>query len=285
LILKGIKQEIILFNDLQPEEVKNITMISIIISTHKPELFEAVKVSIEETIGVAYEIIGVENHARYSICEAYNIGERQAKYPYLCFVHEDVLFKTKDWGKSLISIMEADKSIGLIGIAGTKFRSSYPSSIGQGPGLRRFLRGNIYHWDKYKDFDVSILKSDIDNVVCIDGVFMFSKKDVFQHCRFDEQLLTHFHGYDIDFSLQIFFQGYRVIVDRKILLSHYSNGNYAEQNTKANRLIGKKWKRKLPVVSKDLKLSWMDIHILDSLNWLYFLKTAFISKCKQIFKF
>ena len=249
-------------------------MISVIISTQDSVLLHRVSENIKETIGVEYEIIAIENKAQYSICEAYNIGVSKSKFPFLCFVHEDVLFKTKMWGDRLTSIMKNDTTIGLIGIAGTKFRSSYPSAIGQGPGLSRFLRGNIYAWDNYKDFDKSVQQNEIDDVVCIDGVFMFSKKEVFKNCNFDEKLLTHFHGYDIDFSLQVFFQPYRVVVDRSVLLAHYSDGNYVGQNTIANRKVGRKWMKKLPVATNDTHLSGLKIRILDSFNWLYFLKTA-----------
>jgi GT2 family glycosyltransferase len=259
-------------------------MISVIISTQDSVLLHRVSENIKETIGVEFEIIAIENKAQYSICEAYNIGVSKSKFPFLCFVHEDVLFKTKMWGDRLTSIMKNDTTIGLIGIAGTKFRSSYPSAIGQGPGLSRFLRGNIYAWDNYKDFDKSVQQNEIDDVVCIDGVFMFSKKEVFKNCNFDEKLLTHFHGYDIDFSLQVFFQPYRVVVDRSVLLAHYSDGNYVGQNTIANRKVGRKWMKKLPVATNDTHLSGLKIRILDSFNWLYFLKTALKRNIKLLIR-
>jgi GT2 family glycosyltransferase len=258
-------------------------MISIVISTYKPLLFERVSQSIEATIGVAYEIIAIENHAQYSICEVYNMGEAKSKYPYLCFVHEDVLFKTQDWGKKLISTMHNDTSIGLIGVAGTKFKSSYLSALGQSLLLRRlFMRGHIFHWGtEYTDFDSTLIHNEIEDVVCIDGVFMFVQKDVFKTCRFDDKLLTHFHGYDIDFSLQVFFQSFRVIVDRAIILDHHSSGDYSKLNVNANRKIGKKWLRKLPVATKDTNLSVFKLHYFDLLNWAYFLKTAFKRKLQN----
>lgn len=255
-------------------------MISVIISTYKPALFKRVSENIKETIGVEYEIVAIENNDRYSICEAYNMGVEKAKYPYLCFVHEDVLFKTVKWGSRLVSMMNNDHSIGLVGIAGTKFRSSYPSAIGQGPGLSQFLRGHIIHWDTYKDFDISQEKSETEDVVCIDGVFMFTKKEIFKYCRFDEKMLTHFHGYDIDFSLQVFFQTFRVIVDRGVLLAHFSDGNYATENTVSNRKVGNKWKNKLPVSTIDTHLSNFKLHLLDVMNWNYFLITALKRKLK-----
>ncbi len=259
-------------------------MISIIISTHNSELFQNVSQNIHETIGIEYEIIVIENHNKYSISEAYNLGLEKAKYQYLCFVHEDVIFKTQKWGERLISIMSVDNSIGLIGVAGTKFKSTYPSALGQSPLLRKlFLRGHIYHWEtEYTDFDQGKEHKETEDVVCVDGVFLFTKRDVFQNCRFDEKLLTHFHGYDVDFSLQVFYQGFRVIVDRGILLDHHSDGDYSKQNTIANRKIGIKWLSKLPVATSDTNLSRFKLHCLDLLNWFYFLTMALKRKLRII---
>jgi len=84
--------------------------------------------------------------------------------------------------------------------------------------------------------------------------------------------------------LQVFFQSFRVIVDRGILLAHYSNGNYIGQNTIANRKVGRKWLRKLPVATMDTHLSRIKIRSLDLLNWIYFIRTAFKRNLKNIFK-
>jgi GT2 family glycosyltransferase len=176
--------------------------------------------------------------------------------------------------------METDPVIGLIGIAGNKFKSSYPSAWGQSPYLQKFRRGHIFQKSTekneyiHRDFDENPIKKEIDDVVCIDGVFIFSKKEVIQQCRFDEKLLTGFHGYDMDFSLQVFFKGYRAIIDRKIVLYHASFGNYDKNNTVANRKVMKKWRSKLPVSTKDTDLSKIRIGFLDFLNWKYFLITA-----------
>ena len=255
-------------------------MISIIISTRKDEasLNSSIE-NIDKTIGIAYELVVIENKAKYSLCEAYNLGVERAKYNYLCFVHDDILFKTQDWGKKLVSLMESDSSIGLIGVAGTKFKSSYPSGWGQSPYLSKFNKGHIYsklegQTENHFDFVINSPKNNFDDVICLDGVFLFTKREVFKSCRFDHNLLTNYHGYDIDFSLQVYFNSFRVIVDRELLLIHHSGGNYSELYTAANRLISKKWKSRLPVATKDTNLKPVELNYLDCLNWFHFLTTA-----------
>lgn len=259
------------------------TMISIIISTHNPEFLEAVKVSIEKTIGVAYEIIAIENHKQYSLCKAYNLGSEKVKYPYLCFLHEDVVFITQGWGTRLVALMNNDKSIGLIGIAGSKYKSTYPTTgWGTGPFIHKFWRGHYYTYlNKEKthiDLDHSLQKAVVEDVLIVDGVFLFTKKEVLQSCRFDDKLLTHFHGYDTDFSLQVYFQSYRVVVDRGLELIHSSLGETGDEFANANRHILKKWLPELPVATKDCQLNFIQLHFYDVLTWVGYLWFAFKRK-------
>lgn len=250
-------------------------MISIIISTHKPEIFKIFSENLNNTIGVEYELISIENNAQYSISEAYNMGIEKSSFSFLCFVHEDVLFKTQNWGKHLISIMENDPTVGLIGVAGSKFKSTYPlSGWGQGSRLNKYKRGHIFHKinnkeESYLNFDINPDSKDVEEVVCLDGVFLFSKKEVFENCRFDDKMLTDFHGYDADISLQVFFQNYKVLVDRGIELIHFSGGNYSTEYTIANKKIWRKWILKLPVATNDLNLSRFELYKTDAVNWYY----------------
>jgi len=260
-------------------------MVSVVISTHKPDLLLQVSKNIEQTIGVAYEIIAIENNALFSISEAYNRGVEKAKYPFLCFVHEDVLFQTDHWGEHLVKIMTDDNKVGLIGVAGTKFKSSYPSAWGQSPYLSQYRCGHIIqrfknNEDKYIDFNGKKFFNDNEEVICVDGVFLFTKKEIFETCRFDDIMLTGFHGYDIDFSLQVHFQSYKVIVSRGVLLLHFSAGNYTSENTAANRKIALKWRKKLPAATVDTHLSTLAIIKPDIINWIYFLITALKRKLR-----
>lgn len=92
-------------------------MISIIISTNHQERLKNISDDIKKTIGkIDYEIIDIFNPKRYSLCEAYNIGVEKSKYHYLCFVHDDVIFRTNNWGERLVDLFENDPQIGLVGV-------------------------------------------------------------------------------------------------------------------------------------------------------------------------
>ena len=256
-------------------------MISIIISTHKPNLLNKISDNISQTIGVEYEIIPIVNHRKYSLCEAYNLGAQKAKYPFLCFVHEDVIFLKNNWGKRLVSVINSDSSIGLVGVVGTKFMSTYPNAgWGTGPYLKNMYRGKIFLDDNlsYRDFDPRSIKTDIEDVVSLDGLFLFTTKEIYNIVSFDEKLLTGFHGYDTDFSLSIFLNGFRVITDRGLEVIHYSPGNYDKEYASANKKIKKKWKGKLPVASSDLNQNQLLLSYYNILCWAGYLRNMIVRK-------
>ncbi|MEG2865326.1 MAG: glycosyltransferase, partial [Mucinivorans sp.] len=80
-------------------------MISIIVCSVSPDKLSKLKANVEATIGVEYEFVVVDNReGKYSICQAYNIGAQRAKYPYLCFAHEDISFVVKyHWGELMMA--------------------------------------------------------------------------------------------------------------------------------------------------------------------------------------
>jgi len=262
-------------------------VISIVVSTYKPELFQQFSANVAENIGVIYEILPVHNPGIYSLCQAYNLGISKAKYSYCCFVHEDVLINTKNWGQHLINIMQQDRSIGLIGVAGSKFKSTYPTTgWGTGPFVKKFWRGHYKTLDVNKkdiveiDLDVTPKKTDVEDVIIVDGVFLFTKTEVLDKCGFDENMLTHFHGYDTDFCLQVHFNSYRVLVDRNLDILHYSKGVQGKEFANANKLILKKWSKKLPVATSDLRLGTMRLHGYNLLVWMGYIWFALQRKLK-----
>ena len=74
-------------------------MISIVICSISPERLQQVIQNIQDTIGVEYEIIAINNREKcWPIARAYNEGARKARYSNLFFVHEDVKFHSQNWG-------------------------------------------------------------------------------------------------------------------------------------------------------------------------------------------
>lgn len=212
-------------------------MISIIISSYQPQYYDALVENIKNTIGngIIYEIIQIWNPNLMSIAKAYNSGAEESKYENLLFLHEDVLFNTKNWGEKLVKHLQKTKT-GILGIAGSSYVPYAPSSWTVSPEYNVI---HIIQADK-KSICKTLESSTEKNrtrVFALDGVFMAIRKEVFKQFRFQEDL-PGFHGYDLDFSLRVckIFHNY-VIND--ILITHFSKGSPDKKWLDANILIRK----------------------------------------------
>jgi hypothetical protein len=80
----------------------------------------------------------------------------------------------------------------------------------------------------------------------IDGVLMTTRKNIWNQCRFDEDLLKGFHGYDLDFSFSARKFG-KVVVTQELLLEHFSLGSFSMDWLNDSLLLNEKWLSILPI--------------------------------------
>ena len=259
-------------------------MISVIICSREPSLAADICRNIGESIGVEHEILVTDNSvAKKGICSAYNAAVKKARFPILCFVHEDVYFKSQGWGTKLAAHF-TESDTGIIGLAGGDAMSEIPSTwsncletvhinilqgnsvTGQPPTPLHFTNEPPH----------SLLKK---RVIGVDGVFMAIQKIRFAHNSFDETLLTGFHGYDIDLSLQLAMK-YKNYVVFDIDIEHFSTGSLNKEWLKSTVLIAKKWETQLPVFvveptkKRKEEYYWQSLHV--------FIKNMLALKIKTI---
>lgn len=67
------------------------------------------------------------------------------------------------------------------------------------------------------------LDSDVDAKI-LDGVFIAVRKSIWEKYKFNHKANKSFHGYDIEFSLDVS-RNYKNRVTNKILLTHFSEGS------------------------------------------------------------
>lgn len=200
-------------------------MISIIICSKNIKIAERLRANIHHTIKSDHEIIIIDNRKSFlSIFEAYNLGIEKSKGDIICFIHEDVKIHTKGWGKILLKIFNLNPEIGLIGIAGSKFRTNMPAPWWETPEESKSI--NILQhlndeYDKIVRWQYGF-KKELEEVVYLDGVFMAMRK--MHKIKFNEQL-GGFHNYDTDISFQFRSQGLKLFVTNTILIEHYSLGS------------------------------------------------------------
>ncbi|WP_316769729.1 glycosyltransferase [Pedobacter frigiditerrae] len=227
-------------------------MISIIIASGKNELLVDVSENIRQTIGVDYEIISFDNsYGIQGLCEVYNLGIAQAKYDLLCFMHEDISIETIGWGKKVIEVF-GKYELGILGVAGCTYKSYAPSGwcppqeYGRDSWRLNLKQGSKYTSNNEVYEYYNPLNESISEVVCLDGVWLCTTKKIAQKYGFDQQLLRGFHGYDIDFSLNVG-RHHKLMVTYDILLFHTSEGNFNTTWLKELLKVHQKWGNLLPL--------------------------------------
>jgi len=252
-------------------------MISIIICSVNSSLLKDLKINIQNTIGIEYEIIAIDNSQNNnSIAKVYNIGFDKAKYEFLLYLHEDIFFHSNDRGQCIVDIFSESKDIGLIGVAGAKFKSRSPSlwtnvAINSwAMHLKQRLPDGTVH---FNSSDWCNEKKYID-VKVIDGVFMSTRKSL--NIRFDEHI-PGFHFYDTYLSLKVSLYGFRSVVSNQFLIEHFSCGNQSIECIKAANYFHSKYNRFMPlgslikdqaVIEYDNLQRFIELCIPNNLNYL-----------------
>lgn len=221
-------------------------MISIIICSRNNDINEELKVNIERTIGAEYELIVIDNSQnRYSIFEAYNCGIEKSSGQFLCFIHDDILFHTPNWGQKMRSYFVNYNEFALMGVAGATVKAETP--CGWWDCEEKYKRINIIQHFQNNVNRIrrkGIKESEIDEVVVIDGVFMMLKKEV--NFWFNENF-EGFHNYDLNISFEVLSKGYKIGVANKILIEHFSMGNLNYEWLKSTIRLHKIYKGILPL--------------------------------------
>lgn len=228
-------------------------MLSLIICSREPDISQVLKENIRETIGIQYELIILDNSQnKYSIFSAYNEGVERAKYSYLCFMHEDILYHTLDWGTKVVNHF-MDSKAGIIGVAGGHYMPDIPASWASAKvESKNILQSSIENGEKIiqPDIELGYFKGRIAiEVTAVDGVWFCMPKKLFQLVTFDEKTFKGFHCYDLDICFQVRQKGYKVQVVSNILLEHFSGGNWNEDWLSNSIIFHKKWSHSLPQIA------------------------------------
>lgn len=246
-------------------------MLSLILCSTNHTTPSELKQNIAQTIGCDYEIVHIDNHTnKYNIFQAYNIGVKRAKGDILCFMHEDVVFLTQDWGQNIIEHFKRN-NIGALGVAGSHY-------IGTELDWRfcRFLYvsllqgyytceptpqyGIIYSPDKCED------NKKLTQVAILDGVFICIKKETFNQIHWDSIHFHGFHLYDSDICMQINQIGLNIYLCRNVILEHKSFGSFSKEFVASFKVFLNKWKNSLPI-QKGMHLSKEDIDAAIKEGW------------------
>ena len=227
-------------------------LLSLIICSRKADVSQELKDNIAATIGCEYELCVIDNSRNeYNIFTAYNEGVRRAKGDVLCFMHEDVLFRTNEWGGGIISAF-AERMVGAVGFLGGHYLPKRPCYWTE-PRMEsvNYIQGetidgcyttrHILH-QKYR--------TEKTCVAAIDGVFMAIPSRLFRDGSliWDENNYSGYHFYDMDMCMQINRLGLDIVIEWNVVLEHFSCGDFNKSFIMARQIWYNKWKDYLPVV-------------------------------------
>jgi hypothetical protein len=248
--------------------------ISIIVCSIKPDVCNRFIENVTSTAGVDIDPIIFDNREKaWGLCKVYNHCAETAKFPYLCFVHEDVLITTKKWGQLLIDFMDQTESCGVIGVAGGMIAPR--NFIGWNTGSE-FIRRRYYDPDEknqkinsFTDLSIKLdnpIHESFSKALTLDGVFLFVNAIVWERNKFDAEHFSDFHFYDSDFSFAVA-QTRQNYVCMIMDLYHFSCGNKDKTYNKSTMVFQKKWKEKLPVTIENIQIP-KDIEIKNAMRLL-----------------
>lgn len=117
-------------------------MISMIVCSVDPAKLEKFCENVLMTVGCPCEFVVHDNRETgYGITHVYNLCAAKAKGEYLCFAHEDIFFRTPDWGERIVSLLQRPAT-GVVGFAGSTAKLAAYSGWGS---MKQYTRYNYIY--------------------------------------------------------------------------------------------------------------------------------------------
>jgi hypothetical protein len=160
------------------------------------------------------------------------------------FIHDDIEFLRKGWGKEILRLFNEHQDYGIIGVAGS---AQFDENGAWWNYEKKF--GQVLHRSEGKSWLTAfspLLDKDLQEVVVIDGLFIATHKKRVSS-NFD-RTLDGFDFYDIALCLQNHFDGKcKIGVTTNIRLAHNSVGKLKPTWYVNRDIINNRWGDKFPI--------------------------------------
>ena len=204
---------------------------------------------IKETCGCDTHVYMIHNSDGVSLSKIYAdmVVNKEIDSDIIVFIHDDIEFLKKGWGKEVLRLFNEHKEYGIIGVAGS---AQFDENGAWWNYEKKY--GQVLHRAEGKSWLTAfspLLTKDFQDVVVIDGVFMAVHKQRISE-NFSREL-DGFDMYDIWFCLSNFFaKKCKIGVTTNIRLAHNSIGRLKETWYKNREKINNEFGSKFPVELK-----------------------------------
>ena len=201
---------------------------------------------IKETCGCDLNVICVHNPDGISISKIYadmTVNE-EIETNIIVYIHDDIEFLRKGWGKEILRLFNENEKYGIIGIAGS---AQFDENGAWWNYEKKF--GQVLHRWEGKSWLTAfspLLDKDLQEVAVIDGLFIaIHKKRISEN--FSREIES-FDFYDIHFCLSnLLKKKCKIGVTTNIRVAHNSIGKLKDSWYKNREIINEEFGRKFPI--------------------------------------
>jgi len=204
---------------------------------------------VKESCGCDAHVYLIHNPEGVSLSKIYAdmIVNKDIDTDVLVFIHDDIEFLKKNWGREVLRLFNENKDYGIIGVAGS---AQFDENGAWWNYTKKF--GQVLHRSEGKSWLTAfspLLDKDLQEVVVIDGLFMaVNKKRIAEN--FSREL-NGFDMYDIYFCLSNYLsKKCKIGVTTNIRLAHNSIGKLKESWYVNRDIINKKFGKYFPIEIK-----------------------------------
>lgn len=245
-------------------------MISFVVCSIREDQLAGLRENLAATAGVEHELLAQDNReANWGLARVYNHLAGQARYPLLCFIHEDVRFPADPpVGRELAAFFASHPDAGVVGFAGSLVKTRSPSGW---ENLAAYTRENVVQHGfpgGARALRVNPAHEAYSRVTVLDGFALFVRRETWSDHRFDEATCPGFHLYDLDFTTQVA-QAHPNYVCHRVLPEHFSMGIPRASWREACERYHLKWDGRLPMACVTLTPAQVrECETFSAYHWL-----------------
>ena len=212
---------------------------------HNEEKKNAFIDNINNTCGCKVHVLCVLNPDGVGLTQIYDdmLNSGKISDNIVAFIHDDIEFLKKGWGKEILRLFSENPEYGIIGVAG----AAQFDEMGAWWNYSKKY-GQVLHRSEGKSWLTAfspLLDKDLEEVCVIDGLFMAVCRDRLKS-GFDTNV-NKFDFYDITFCIDNFLKGVKIGVTTNIRIAHNSVGKLKESWYVNREYANKKYKDVYPI--------------------------------------